>query len=656
MLTSLQAGLSGLQSHQTYLDVIGNNLANASTPGFKSSRVTFADLFSNTLRNATMPGTSLGGQNATQIGTGTSVSTIDMKMTQGAVLTTGRTFDLGIQGEGFFVVGDDTNRYYTRAGAFGLDADHYLVDLATGLRVQTTTMSDILIDANTSVPPTATSDIEMSGTLPALVTGPLEEVISSNVAFQDGTAAEVTGTAFGVGPTPIETLLDGDTMTIRVNGGAAQTILFDVTDFATATGGAVLTDCTAANVATYLNSLSLTGVTATSSATGEVILTTENTGTSATIDIDNANSTTPATKLGFTQSMVSGTQSTANASSTLNSLVGNRGDYVNNDTITISGTNASGLVVSADFTYGAANDGTTLGDLRDFISTSFTDATCAIDSSGNLVLTADNSGEANMSLFINDASGATGSSLWPNFSVTTDGADEDTVTTSVSIYDSMGLTHTLVMTFTRTTNLRWDVTASLPSESSSTTITSNISSIEFNDDGSFNAILGSGNSIEIYYHDINSTQQILFDFGSQSAYDGLTQVGDEGSVQVTSQDGFAAGQLASMSVEPDGQILGHYSNGQFQNLGQMGIAIFANPAGLMKDGDSLFTISPNSGSPIMSTAGTGGTGSILSGSLEQSNVDISEEFVALIEAQRGFQANARIISTSDEVLRDLVNL
>ena len=652
MLSSLQSGLTGLQSHQTYLDVIGNNLANSNTTGYKSSRVTFTDLFSNTLRTASQASSGLGGRNPAQVGTGVRVGSIDLKMGQGAVLSTDRPFDLGIEGEGFFIVNDGTQNYYTRNGAFGVDGNDFLVDLSTGMRVQSAVLDDIQIDSNHTIPPTATTTVSLSGTLPANITGPLQEVMTSNVALEEGTPAELTGSV----PASGYSLADGDEMTIRVNSGASQTVTFNAADFAD------ITDATPAEVAAVINA-NVTGVTA-DVVGGALHLYTENTGEAASIDIDDGTGS-PAAAMGLSLSMVSGTQDEADANTPLNDLVSNKGDYVNGDEITVTGTDADGLAIQADFIYGT--HGTTLGELRQFITDQFPNATCEIDENGNLVLTADSAGEANLSLFIHDDDAATGNTLWPNFSTTTDGADADTVTTSMSVFDAMGVSHTVLVTFERhhddtlgTSANAWNVTAEV--QGGEGTVTQNmIKRIQFNDDGSFGAIVGDGtsnvgNSLTIAFDNIATEQEIAFDFGTQSQYDGVTQVGDSGFVQVASDDGYAAGTLATMSVEPNGQILGQYTNGQFEVLGEIGLAVFNNPGGLEKAGDSIYTLSSNSGSPILGTPNTGSTGSILTGALEQSNVDISEEFVALIEAQRGFQANARIISTSDEILTEMVNL
>jgi flagellar hook protein FlgE len=367
----------------------------------------------------------------------------------------------------------------------------------------------------------------------------------------------------------------------------------------------------------------------------------------------------PATTLGLDLSMVIGTQTDAAAATDLNDLVSTTTAYVNGDIINISGVDANGLVVDENFVYGT--DGTTLGELRDFISASFNGATCTIDATnGNLVLTADSTGDVDLSLFLIDNTANTGGSAWTSFTVTTDGAGPDEAVTSLSIFDSLGISHTLMLTFQRTAYPpgafnTWDLDVSLP-DGDGVISYNPITGIQFNQDGSFAAILG-GSSIRINFgNGSDPNQEIAFDLGSSGAFDGLTMTGDTDSLQVVSQDGYAAGDLASLSIGLDGTITGLYTNGQFQDLAQIGLAMFTNPAGLEKEGDSVLFPSPNSGTPSIGTPGANGAGTLLSGTLEESNVDIAEEFVNLIEAQRGYQANARVISTSNEVLVEAVNL
>ena len=122
------------------------------------------------------------------------------------------------------------------------------------------------------------------------------------------------------------------------------------------------------------------------------------------------------------------------------------------------------------------------------------------------------------------------------------------------------------------------------------------------------------------------------------------------------QDGFGAGELASLEVETDGTITGFFTNGQTQVMGSFGIATFANESALEEVGDSYFRSSTNSGARVLGAGELAGAGKVIGGALEASNVDTAEEFVHLIQAQRGFQANARVITVQDELLADVVNV
>src|SRR5512138_1052741 len=136
MMASLYAGVSGLKNHQVKMDVIGNNIANVNTIGFKAGRVNFQEALVQSYRGAGRPTSVSGGTNPLQLGLGMQVATIDNLFQQGGLETTGQITDMAIQGSGFFVLGDNNNnRFYTRAGAFGFDADSNLVDPATGLFV-----------------------------------------------------------------------------------------------------------------------------------------------------------------------------------------------------------------------------------------------------------------------------------------------------------------------------------------------------------------------------------------------------------------------------------------------------------------------------------------------------------------------------------------
>ncbi len=136
----------------------------------------------------------------------------------------------------------------------------------------------------------------------------------------------------------------------------------------------------------------------------------------------------------------------------------------------------------------------------------------------------------------------------------------------------------------------------------------------------------------------------------------VVQNASEGTLVFKSQDGYPQGTLIGYSVDESGTIIGEYSNGLTESLGQIATAVFSNPVGLLRAGDTTFVVSANSGEPEVGQPGRGANGKLTPGSLEMSNVDLSQEFTDMIITQRGFQANSRIITTSDEMLQELVNL
>lgn len=136
MMRSLFSGVSGMQNHQTRMDVIGNNVANVNTTGFKRGRVNFQDLISQQLSAAARPNEEVGGVNPKEVGLGVLIASIDTVHTQGALQTTGINTDVSIQGSGFFVLKSGEKTFFTRAGAFGVDNAGTLVNPANGMRVQ----------------------------------------------------------------------------------------------------------------------------------------------------------------------------------------------------------------------------------------------------------------------------------------------------------------------------------------------------------------------------------------------------------------------------------------------------------------------------------------------------------------------------------------
>ena len=227
----------------------------------------------------------------------------------------------------------------------------------------------------------------------------------------------------------------------------------------------------------------------------------------------------------------------------------------------------------------------------------------------------------------------------------------DTFVTGVEIYNSLGDTEMVALTFENTAANTWTVSGTYGDPATGVTLTDNVVT--------FDATTGAVATPADFGIDLAAGQ--IPDFGAVTiSLDGdsgaVTQFGGLSTLSVASQDGFGAGILQSISMSQEGVLVGSFSNGINRPLAQLAIANFTNPEGLEKSGGSMFSATINSGDPQLAAAGNGGRGLIASGTLEMSNVDLAQEFVTLITAQRGFQANSRVVTSSDEVLSDIVNL
>ncbi|MCL9664522.1 flagellar hook protein FlgE [Curtobacterium albidum] len=212
-----------------------------------------------------------------------------------------------------------------------------------------------------------------------------------------------------------------------------------------------------------------------------------------------------------------------------------------------------------------------------------------------------------------------------------DTAVNETLNRDATVYDQYGTKHTLSLAYLRT-DAGWTVRASDGQG------TSAAGTITFGADGK----ITSGQTLQVGGITVDMTQ--LSGFAALNT------------ASISSQNGHEAGSLQGYSISKDGTVVGSFSNGSSLAIGRIALATFANPAGLEKTGASGYRATANSGTASVGVPGSAGVGSLASGTLEMSNVDLSQEFTNLIVAQRGFQANARIITTSDEVLQELTNL
>jgi flagellar hook protein FlgE len=235
---------------------------------------------------------------------------------------------------------------------------------------------------------------------------------------------------------------------------------------------------------------------------------------------------------------------------------------------------------------------------------------------------------------------------------------------SVTVYDSLGNGHQITTYFAKTSTNAWEWhsvvdgsevvggTTGVPFEGASGTLV-------FTTDGALQTETTTGSAWD--FTGATAGQQIDFDFGNSiddggTGLDGTTNFASPSTTNAATQDGYAAGSVTGINVAATGVITGVFTNGQRRVLGQVAVAAFKSVDGLQRAGQGLWTQTEDSGEALLGGASTGGRGAIVSGSLEQSNVDIGREFVDLIGFQRGFQANSKVIQTADEMYGELVNM
>ena len=233
---------------------------------------------------------------------------------------------------------------------------------------------------------------------------------------------------------------------------------------------------------------------------------------------------------------------------------------------------------------------------------------------------------------------------------------------NITVHDTQGGKHVLTGAFVRTdTANTWDMVL--------TSITGDISEITFDNrriedisfdagDGSYAGLTGTDDAelVVTFAHDTTNPQTITINMGTSGQLDGLTQFSGNSTAVAREQDGYEAGSLSTVSVDSEGTLIGVFSNGIKKDIATIQIALFQNTSALESMGSGYFNFSANSGGAVATQALSGGAGSIHGGALEKSNADVATEFVNMIQAQNGFQANARTIRVANDILKELTNL
>lgn len=468
MMRSMYSGVSGLRAHQLKMDIIGNNIANVNTVGFKGQRVTFQEVYSQTIKGAGSPQAGKGGTNAHQVGLGISLASIDTFHIRGAVQRTDNNTDLAINGDGFFVISNSSdfmNRSYTRAGNFTLDSEGNLV-ASNGYKVL-----GYMVD-----PATGTMKSSLEG-----------------IKISKATADDAKATTFSI--------FEGN-----LNNAIPKVASLPAVPF--------------------------------------------------------------------------------------------RPQNITNDPAT-----------------NVPKDVLDLGDAKTWETTYK-----YIDGLG---------GQHNIKYTFARGLGSNGQPI-------ATGGDNDWV---VFVQDLDTGRY-----FVKSTD------GTPYGQSGATTIENIAIPIQFGTDGKLTDASMKKLNMTIPGKNGSAPFPVTVDFSQ------LTQFAGDSNVAVTESDGYAQGFLDSFSIAPTGEINAVFTNGQNKVIGRLALAVFKNPAGLEKTAENMYQLTPNSGDAIIGMAGEGSMGSINPGTLEMSNVDISREFTEMISTQRGFQANSRIITASDEMLQELVNM
>lgn len=546
MMRALYAGVSGLKTHQTKMDVIGNNIANVNTTAYKSQSITFSELMYQTTQKASGANATTGtaGRNPNQIGlgvkTGAISSTID---TSGATQTTGNPYDLKITGSSFFIVSDGSENFFTRDGSFYVDAVGNLAMSANGYNVM-----GWQVDAN--------------GLIKKDTVSALRVLSADNMTYPP----EATTQAYVSG------IIDKNDVQVSSESGKIMNLSFyDALGYA------------------YTAKLSMKNTSEEGLYSVELYDVLDENGVSVMTD---------EMKLGSTISIPDSKTLTLGSAYTLD-----------------PGTNTISYLAEDGSTTTINLNGTLTDDEKTVLANAFGYSDYATFSAYNVTL----------------ADGTT-SSIGALVDAGTLAANMDTATASIAVASR-------------------NVTGGAVQYDPATGTIKSVNGLTNN--------LALTLSFGAQEQPAGPFEKINIDFSTSSNFNnnGTSTVGADPGDLNGAGTGRRLGELSGISIQTNGMIYASYDNGQTRLLGQIAVANFANASGLERAGDKLYKATLNSGEfdGIGSDISEDG-GYMETGVLEMSNVDLSTEFTEMITAQRGFQANSRIITVSDTLLEELVNL
>lgn len=633
MIGSLFTGISGLTTNAQAMQVIGDNIANVNTTAYKSNRSLFGDIISQAIEG--------GAFRKLAMGRGVTLMSTSPLWTQGSLETTGRSTDLAVSGRGLFVVGarndqgETVQLFYTRDGSFNFDKDGYMVNS------QGYVLKGYKIGEDNKPVPTLTDIYIPSGASPPKVTSKMLTHLNLNADSSGGTQARA------------------------IMEGGLGTPNADVTFTAVATG-------TAGNdiVVEYQK-----GTTASVAVNQKKITVTYVAGVTTAKDVENLINNDPVAG-GLVIAKAEGDGS--GLISTEDSVTLSGGGQPTYATLVMDcGTDESSDVVFTAVKPGAAGNSITIEYKDPRLANQALGVTVngnsiiislATDGTGKITTTAQDiinliNGDASASQLVtasqkgDKADGVVNAKQAVSL---TGGLDShpDVFSTTITVYDSIGNPIELTLDFTCIEPGKWSWAASVPK---GVGVTTSNGTIQFDENGNLDVQKsGGGNpiiSIDLMTGaktPLNVEWELVDSSGASNGT--LTGYGTPSAMTFQSQDGYAAGMVTSISVDEKGVISGVYSNGRMVPLYQIVLADFPSYAGLDRVGNNMYAESIASGQATIGVPTSGVLGTISPGTLEMSNVDLAEQFVKMITTQRAFQANSRVITTSDDILQELMTL
>jgi flagellar hook protein FlgE len=602
---SMYAAISGLQASSRWLDVISNNVSNSQTVGFKSARVTFSDLVSQGLSSASAgdAGSNLGGVDPNQLGLGVTVQSIQNIFTQGAIETTGNATDVAITGNGFFTVKSGSQTLYTRAGNFTLDSNGNLVTANGGLVQGWSSTLQRTNDANTT---------RITAADNVLDTGDVSKIGSITIPSNLELAPQATSADLNVSDKNKGVIFGGNLD--EATPANANSALLNTAGLVT--GGASQPVAAGASVAANSNPAvaGVTTIAAVNALAGA-------NDPFQTIKPDAVTTNTVYDSVGQPHTITTWFIQVGQTNST---PVANAPQWAwySFDTTTVSGSavftgtpsaanclGGTGINTSAEYAATDPNLPTSAFGLISFNADGSLQTNGGCDNAANTV-------QNNPVLMINNELGSASPLGAGTFNpVLGSGAVGNTEFTL-----NFGTPDTFVVAAASNTNGGFG------------------ENIVAGDNGLRDGLTGDyGN-------------------GTTSVVGGVSTYTPNDSVTVEKQDGYSEGVLTNIAVDQTGKVNATFSNNQTIAVAQLALASFNNDGGLNSVGSNYYQTSANSGLAVYGTAGSNGFGITTGGALEASNVDLTVELTNMVVAQRMFESNARMVTTADSVMSDLVNL